>query len=77
VIRTSLPETELDGPGTVRAYKRLSSVERAFRSLKTMDLKVRPVFHRTEPRVRAHVLFVHARLLRGVAHAPEAQTHAV
>ena len=56
VIRTSLPQTELDGPGTVRAYKRLSSVERAFRSLKTVDLKVRPVFHRTEPRVRAHVL---------------------
>ena len=56
VIRTSLPETELDGPGTVRAYKRLGSVERAFRSLKTVDLKVRPVFHRTEPRVRAHVL---------------------
>ena len=56
VIRTSLPQTELDGPGTVRAYKRLSSVERAFRSLKAVDLKVRPVFHRTEPRVRAHVL---------------------
>ena len=56
VIRTSLPQTELDGPGTVRAYKRLSAVERAFRSLKTVDLKVRPVFHRTEPRVRAHVL---------------------
>ena len=55
VIRTSLPESELDGPGTVRAYKRLSSVERAFRSLKTVDLKVRPVFHRTAPRVRAHV----------------------
>ena len=55
VIRTSLPESELDGPGTVRAYKRLGSVERAFRSLKTVDLKVRPVFHRTGPRVRAHV----------------------
>ncbi|MXY33038.1 MAG: transposase, partial [Boseongicola sp. SB0664_bin_43] len=55
VIRTSLPKSELDGPGTVRAYKRLSSVERAFRSLKTVDLKVRPIFHRTEPRVRAHV----------------------
>ena len=55
VIRTSLPASELDGPGTVRAYKRLSSVERAFRSLKTVDLKVRPVFHRTEPRVRAHI----------------------
>ncbi|MCE2520007.1 MAG: transposase, partial [Alphaproteobacteria bacterium] len=56
VIRTSLPASELDGPGTARAYKRLSSVERAFRSLKTVDLKVRPVYHRTEPRVRAHVL---------------------
>ncbi len=55
VIRTSLPQSELDGPGTVRAYKRLSSVERAFRNLKTVDLKVRPVYHRTEPRVRAHV----------------------
>ena len=55
VIRTSLPASELDDPGTVRAYKRLSSVERAFRSLKTVDLKVRPIYHRTEPRVRAHV----------------------
>ena len=53
VIRTSLPASDLDGPGTVRAYKRLSSVERTFRSLK--DLKVRPVYHRTEPRVRTHV----------------------
>ena len=39
----------------MRAYQRLSSVERAFRSLKTVDLKVRPVDHRTEPRIRAHV----------------------
>ncbi len=45
VIR--LPQSELDG--TVRAYKRLSSVERAFRSLKTVDLKVRPVYHRPGP----------------------------
>ena len=56
VIRTSLPEAELDAQGAVRAYKRLSTVERAFRSLKTVDLKVRPVFHRTAERVRAHVL---------------------
>ncbi len=41
---------------TVRSYKRLSRVERAFRSLKSVDLKVRPVFHRTADRVRAHVL---------------------
>ncbi len=53
VIRTSMPESELDGPGTVRACKRLSSVERAFRSLKTVDLKVRPVCCRTESRGRA------------------------
>jgi len=56
VVRTSLPEAELDAQGTVRAYKRLSTVERAFRSLKSVDLKVRPVFHRTAERVRAHVL---------------------
>ena len=56
VIRTSLPEAELDGPDTVRAYKRLTTVEWAFRSFKTVDLHVRPVFHRTAGRVRAHVL---------------------
>ena len=56
VIRTSLPENEIDAPETVRAYKRLAYVERAFRALKTVDLKVRPMFHRTEPRVRSHVL---------------------
>ena len=55
VVRTSLPAGELDAEGAVRAYKRLSAVERAFRSLKTVDLKVRPVFHRTAERVRAHV----------------------
>ena len=49
VIRTSLSETELDGPGTVRAYKRLGSAERAIRSLKTVDLEVRPDFHAPNP----------------------------
>ena len=56
VVRTSLPETEMGAEDTVRSYKRLSRVERAFRSLKSVDLKVRPVFHRTADRVRAHVL---------------------
>jgi len=56
VVRTSVPESELDTTDTVRAYKRLSTVERAFRSLKSIDLKVRPVFHRNADRVRAHVL---------------------
>jgi hypothetical protein len=55
VLRTSLPEDRLDAAGTVRAYKGLAQVERAFRSLKTVDLEVRPVFHWTEARVRAHV----------------------
>ena len=56
VIRTSLAESEMSAVEAVRAYKRLSAVERAFRSLKSVDLKVRPVFHRTAERVRAHVL---------------------
>ena len=56
VTRTSLPETEMGAAETVRNYKRLSSVERAFRSLKSVDRKVRPVFHYHADRVRAHVL---------------------
>ena len=55
VIRTSLPEVQLDGPAAVAAYKSLAHVERAFRSIKTVDLNVRPVFHYSEQRVRAHV----------------------
>lgn len=56
VIRTNVPEDELPAEGAVRSYKSLSSVERAFRSLKSVDLKVRPVHHRLAGRVRAHVL---------------------
>jgi len=56
VIRTDLPQAALDAEQTVRAYKGLSKVERAFRSLKTVDLKIRPIHHRTSDRVRAHVL---------------------
>ena len=55
VIRTSLPEAQLDAGSAVAAYKSLSNVERAFRSMKTVDLQVRPVFVYTEERVRAHV----------------------
>jgi hypothetical protein len=55
VIRTSLAAAELDTPATVRAYKSLSRVEHAFRSLKTVDLKIRPIHHWLEGRVRAHV----------------------
>src|SRR6516165_9408777 len=56
VVRTNLPAAQSDAAATVRAYKSLSGVEHAFRSLKTVDLELRPVFHWTAPRVRAHVL---------------------
>jgi transposase len=56
VVRTSLPEVVLDDAATVRSYKSLSRVERAFRCVKTVDLQVRPVYHWLEGRVRAHVL---------------------
>lgn len=56
VVRTSLPAVQSDTAATVRAYKSLASVEQAFRSIKTVDLELRPVFHWTAPRVRAHVL---------------------
>jgi Transposase DDE domain len=55
VLRTSVPADALNTTDTVRAYKSLASVERAFRSLKTVDLDIRPIFHWVSPRVRAHV----------------------
>ncbi len=55
VVRTSLPTEEMDAEATVRAYKGLSVVERAFRSYKTVDLKVRPIYRYSNDRVRAHV----------------------
>jgi transposase len=55
VIRTSLGSERLSTEDTVRSYKLLSHVERAFRSFKTVDLKVRPIFHHLETRVRAHI----------------------
>lgn len=55
IIRTSVAASRMDAPSCVRAYKSLSQVERAFRSIKTMDLKVRPIHHHLEGRVRAHI----------------------
>jgi transposase len=55
IIRTSVPAAQMDGPDCVRNYKSLANVERAFRSLKTVDLKVRPIHHRLADRVRAHI----------------------
>ena len=56
VVRTNLAKRILDDAATVGAYKSLAKVERAFRSLKTVDIHLRPIFHWTAPRVRAHVL---------------------
>jgi transposase len=55
VIRTNVAEEKLSAADTVRQYKQLSAVERAFRSWKSMDLKVRPIHHHLADRVRAHV----------------------
>ena len=55
VIRTSLPKEAFDDAATVHSYKSLAFVERAFRCIKTVDLQVRPVYHRLADRVRAHV----------------------
>ncbi|MGA0112281.1 MAG: IS1634 family transposase [Chthoniobacterales bacterium] len=55
VIRTSVDERTLETEDAVRAYKDLSKVERAFRSFKTIDLKIRPIYHWLDERIRAHV----------------------
>ena len=56
IVRSNVEPEQFDAAQTVRAYKDLSKVERAFRSLKSVDLKVRPIYHRRADRVRAHVL---------------------
>lgn len=55
VIRTNVPASELSAEDAVLSYKRLSVVERAFRSCKTVDLHIRPIYHQLSERVRAHV----------------------
>jgi len=55
VLRTNLKQDTLDAAATVSAYKQLANAERAFRSLKTVDIEVRPIHHRLSQRVRAHV----------------------
>ncbi len=56
VIRTAVPASELDAPAVVTAYKNLKYVERDFRHIKADDLDLRPIWHRLEERVKAHVL---------------------
>ena len=55
IIRTSVPAAQMESADCVRNYKSLANVERAFRSLKTIDLKVRPIHHRLADRVRSHI----------------------
>jgi hypothetical protein len=55
VLRTTIPDGNLDDPGVVSAYKALANVERDFRHLKVDDIDLRPVHHRLEQRVRSHV----------------------
>jgi transposase len=55
VIRTSVPKKQMSSAEAVRSYKALAEVERAFRSMKTIDLHIRPIHHRLEERVRAHI----------------------
>jgi hypothetical protein len=55
ILRTSVPQPELAAPEVVRSYKQLAQVERAHRTLKGPDLELRPIHHRLEKRVRAHV----------------------
>ena len=55
VVRTSIPKERMSADDAVRNYKKLSQVERAFRCFKSVDLKVRPIHHRDEDRVRAHI----------------------
>jgi len=55
IIRTSVSAAQMDAASCVRNYKSLANVERAFRSIKTIDLKVRPIHHRLDNRVRAHI----------------------
>ncbi len=55
VIRTSVPKKQMSSAEAVRSYKALAQVERAFRSMKTIDLHIRPIHHHLEGRVRAHI----------------------
>ncbi len=85
VIRTSVPEDQLSAEDTVSAYKSLAQVERAFRTMKGVDLQIRPVHHWLGNRVRAHVFlcmlayYVEFHMRRALApmlfteHAPEAR----
>ena len=76
VLRTSVTDTSLQSPEVVSSYKALAQVECAFRAFNT-DLDIRPIRHRTEDRVRAHVFLRDAVVLHHLAHAGPARAPAV
>jgi hypothetical protein len=55
VVRSDVPAAQMDAPGVVASYKKLTVVERAFRTMKTVQLELRPVYHKTDDRIRCHV----------------------
>src|SRR6266404_8691793 len=75
--RASESAEQLSAADTVRGYKSLAQVERAFRSLKGLDLLIRPIRHRTEERVPAHIFLCLLAYYRGVALAARVGTSAV
>jgi transposase len=73
VVRTSLPADKVGSEQAVAAYKSLALVERAFRTLKGVDMQVRPIYHWLSIRVKAHVVGQHAQEhVRGASHARRA-----
>ena len=77
LVRSNVEPELFDADQTVRAYKDLSKVERAFRSMKTVDLKVRPIYHRRAGLGTGARAVLHAGLLCGVAHAQRVGAGAV
>lgn len=86
ILRTSVPKEVLDTRATIRAYHSLSQVETAFRCLKTLDLQIRPIYHRLSDRVRAHAFvcmlayYVEWHMRKALAplmHSDEDRKHAV
>ena len=69
ILRTSLSDDACGSQDVVRSYKQLSRVERAFRTLKGVDLEIQPIGHYLEKRVRAHIFLSDAGLLRRMASA--------
>ncbi|WP_445251793.1 MULTISPECIES: hypothetical protein [unclassified Microcoleus] len=77
VIRTSVSESVLDDSKTVKTYKSLSQLEQAFRCYTTIDLNVRPIYHRASSSGASARVFMPVGLLRGMAYAGEISVAAI